>query len=66
MVFLLVLASRTKHIELHVFLGMGNWEQVTLTPTHSFLSKIQVAKESPNANTPLVIPALKSVRNALT
>ena len=66
-VFLLSLASGKRRSELHAWtlkglLCLGDWEQVQLSPSPSFLAKNQVAKEGSNAVSPVLIPALKSVQ----
>ena len=64
-VFLLALASGKRHSEIHAWthdgtLCLGNWEQVQLTPSPSFIAKNQLAKEGPHIVSPVIIPALKS------
>ena len=61
-VFLLALASGKRRSEIHAWtlgglLCLGDWEQ--LSPSPSFLAKNQLAKEGPQAISPVVIPALK-------
>ena len=63
-VFLLALASGKRRSEIHTWtydgtLSLGNWEQVQLTPSPSFIAKNQLAKEGPNSVSPVIIPALK-------
>ena len=63
-VFLLALASGKRRSEIHIWtydgtLSLGNWEQVQLTPSPSFIAKNQLAKEGPNSVSPVIIPALK-------
>ena len=63
-VFLLALASGKRHSEIHAWtldgrLCRGDWEQVQLSPSPSFLNKNQLAKEGLQAISPVVIPALK-------
>ena len=64
-VFLLALASGKRRSEIHAWthdgtLCLGNWEQVQLTPSPSFIAKNQLAKEGPHIVSPVIIPALKS------
>ena len=63
-IFLLALASGKRRSEIHAWtldglLCLGVWEQVQLSPSPSFLAKNQLAKEGPQAISPVVIPALK-------
>ena len=63
-VFLLALASGKRRSEIHAWtldglLCLGDWEQVQLSSSPSFLAKNQLAKEGPQAISPVVIPALK-------
>ena len=64
-VFLLALASGKMCSEIHAWmldglLRLGNWDQIKLTPSPSFIAKNQLVKEGPQAVSPAVIPALKS------
>ena len=64
-VFLLALASGKRRSKIHAWthdgtLCLGNWEQVQLTPSPSFIAKNQLAKEGPHIVSPVIIPALKS------
>ena len=61
-VFLLALASGKRHSEIHArtldgLLCLGDWEQIQLVPSPSFIAKNQPAKEGPQSISPVVIPA---------
>ena len=61
-VFLLALGSGKRRSEIHAWLYRNikhqeNWNQVSLYPSPSFLSKNQLARDGP-ASAPVVIPAL--------
>ena len=63
-VFLLALASGKRHSEIHAWtydgtLSLGDWDQVQLTPSPSFIAKNQQAKEGPNIISPVIIKSLK-------
>ena len=63
-IFLLALASGKRRSEIHAWtldrlLCLGEWEQVQLSPSLSFLTKNQLAKEGLQAISPVVIQALK-------
>ena len=63
-VFLLALASRKRRSEIHAWtldglLCMGDWDQIQLSPSPSFIAKNQLGKEGPQSICPVVIPALK-------
>ena len=62
-VFLLALGSDKRRSEIHAWLyrNIGhqeNWNQVSLYPSPSFLSKNQLARDGPASVAPVVIPAL--------
>ena len=62
-VFLLALGSGKRRSEIHAWLYRNirhqeNWSQVSLYPSPSFLSKIQLARDEPAAVALVVIPAL--------
>ena len=62
-VFLLALGSTKCRSEIHAWQNknirhQSDWSKVSLYPSPSFLSKNQLAKESPDSVTPVVIPAL--------
>ena len=62
-VFLLALGSGKRRSEIHAWLNKNmrhqkDWSQVSLSPSASFLSKNQLAKEGPNSVATVVIPAL--------
>ena len=63
-VFLLALASGKRRSEIHAWtfdglLCLGDWEQVQLVPTPSFIAKNQLAKDGPQSISPVVIATLK-------
>ena len=63
--FLMALASGKRRSEIHAWtlngvLKLGDWDQVQLSPSPSFIAKNQLAREGPLAIAPVVIPALKS------
>ena len=63
-VFLLALASGKRRSEIHAWtldglLCLGNWDQIQLSPSPSFIAKNQLAKEGLQSISPVVIPALK-------
>ena len=67
-VFLLALTSGKRRSEIHAWtldglLCLGNWDQIQLTPSPSFIAKNQLAKEGIQAVSPVVIPALKTTQN---
>ena len=67
-VFLLALASWKRCSEIHAWtldglLCLGDWDQIQLTPSPSFIAKNQLAKEGNQAVSPVVIPALKTTLN---
>ena len=62
-VFLLALGSGKRRSEIHAWLHknirhQSDWSKVSLYPSPSFLSKIQLAKEDPDSVALVVIPAL--------
>ena len=62
-VFLLALGSGKRRSEIHAWQKKNirhqtDWSKVSLFPSPSFLSKNQLAKESPESVAPVVIPAL--------
>ena len=62
--FLLALASGKRRSEIHAWtldglLCLGDWDQIQLSPSPSFIAKNQLAKEGPQSISPVVIPALK-------
>ena len=62
-VFLLALGSGKCRSEIHAWQNrniehQSDWSKVSLYPSPSFLSKNQLAKESPDSVAPVVIPAL--------
>ena len=62
-VFLLALGSGKRRSEIHAWQHknirhQADWSKVSLFPSPSFLSKNQLAKESPESVAPVVIPAL--------
>ena len=62
-VFLLALGSGKRRSEIHAWLyknirHQGNWSQVSLYPSPSFLSKNQLARDGPASVAPVVVPAL--------
>ena len=62
-IFLLSLGSGIRGSEIHTWQSEKNrhqadWSEVSLYPSPSFLSKIQLAKEGPDSVAPVVIPAL--------
>ena len=64
-VFLLALAFGKRRSEIHAWtldglLCLGDWDQIQLTPSPSFIAKNQLAKEGNQAVSPVVIPALKT------
>ena len=68
-IFLLALASGKRCSEIHTWtldglLCLGDWEQIKLPPSPSFLAKNQLAKEGPQAISPMVIPALKCTQDS--
>ena len=63
-VFLLALASGKRRSEIHAWtldglLCLGDWDQIQLSPSPSFIAKNQLAKEGPQSISPVVVPALK-------
>ena len=63
-VFLLALVSGKRRSEIHAWtldglLCLGEWDQIQLSPSPSFIAKNQLAKEGPQSLSPVVIPALK-------
>ena len=63
-VFLLALASGKRRSEIHActldgLLCLGDWDQIQLSPSPSFIAKNQLAKEGPQSISPVVVPALK-------
>ena len=63
-VFLLALGSGKRRSEIHAWtldglLCLGDWEQVQLVPSPSFIAKNQLAKDGPQSISPVVIPTLK-------
>ena len=63
-VFLLALASGKRRSEIHTctldgLLCLGDWDQIQLSPSPSFIAKNQLAKEGLQSISPVVIPALK-------
>ena len=63
-VFLPALASGKRRSEIHAWtldglLCLGDWNQIQLSPSPSFIAKNQLAKEGPQSISPVVIPALK-------
>ena len=63
-VFLLALASGKRRSEIHGWtldglLCLGDWDQIQLSPSPSFIAKNQLAKEGPQSISPVVVPALK-------
>ena len=67
-VFLLALASGKRRSEIHAWtldglLCLGEWDQIQLTPSPSFIAKNQLAKEGNQAVSPVVIPALATPQN---
>ena len=67
-VFLLALASGKRRSEIHAWtldglLCLGDWDQIQLTPSPSFIAKNQLAKEGIQAVSPVVIPTLKTTQN---
>ena len=67
-VFLLALASGKRRSEIHAWtldglLCLGEWDQIQLTPSPSFIAKNQLAKEGNQAVSPVVIPALPTPQN---
>ena len=64
-VFLLALGSGKCTSEIHAWQNknirhQADWSKVSLYPSPSFLSKNQLAKDSPDSVAPMVIPALAS------
>ena len=64
-VFLLALASGKRRSEIHTWtldglLCLGDWDQIQLTPSPSFIAKNQLARKGNQAVSPVVIPALKT------
>ena len=62
-VFLLALGSGKRTSEIHAWQHknirhQSDWSKVSLFPSHSFLSKNQLAREGPESIAPVVIPAL--------
>ena len=62
--FLLALASGKRRSESHAWtldglLCLGDWDQIQLSPSPSFIAKNQLAKEGMQSMSPVVIPALK-------
>ena len=62
-VFLLTLASGKRRSEIHAWtleglLSLGDWDQVQLSPSPSFIAKNQLARDGPASIAPVVIPAL--------
>ena len=62
-VFLLALGSGKRRNEIHAWQNrnirhQSDWSKVSLYPSHSFVSKNQLAKEGPDSVAPVVIPAL--------
>ena len=62
-VFLLALGSGKRRSEIHAWLFKNirhqeNWSQVSFYPSPMFLSKNQLAKDSPASVAPVVIPSL--------
>ena len=62
-VFLLALGSGKRRSEIHTWQTknirhQSDWSKVSLYPFPSFLSKNQLAKEGPDSEAPVVIPAL--------
>ena len=51
--------ERNPCLDLDGTLSLGNWEQVQLSPSPSFIAKNQLAREGPNIISPVIIPALK-------
>ena len=63
-VFLLALTSGKRRSEIHAWtldglLCLGDWDQIQLSPSPSFIAKNQLAKEGPQSISPVVIPGLK-------
>ena len=63
-VFLLALASGKRRSEIHAWtydrtLSLGDWDQVQLTPSPSFIAKNQLAREGLQSISPVIIPSLK-------
>ena len=61
--FLLALTSGKRRSEIHAWkldglLCLGDWDQIQLSPSPSFIAKNQLAKEGPQSISPVVIPAL--------
>ena len=68
-VFLLALASGKRRSEIHAWtldglLCLGDWDQIQLSPSPSFIAKNQLAKEGPQSISPVVIPALKCCQDS--
>ena len=64
-IFLLALASGKRRSEIHAWtleglLCLGEWDQVQLSPSPSFIAKNQLAKEGPQSVAPVLIPTLHS------
>ena len=57
-VFLLALGSGKRRSEIHAWQNRNVRSKVSLYPSPSFLSKNQLAKEGPDSEAPVVIPAL--------
>ena len=62
-VFLLALGSGKRRSEIHAWIHRNirhqeDWANVSLSPSPSFISKNQLAKEGPTCVAPVVIPAL--------
>ena len=68
-VFLLALASGKRRSEIHTWtldglLCLGDWDQIQLSPSPSFIAKNQLAKEGPQSISPVIIPALKCAQDS--
>ena len=64
-VFLLTLASGKRRSEIHAWtmgslLCLGDWDQIQLSPSPTFIAKNQLAREGIQAVSPVVIPAVKT------
>ena len=62
--FLLALASEKRCSEIHAWtldelLCLGDWEQLQLVPSPSFIAKNQLAEDGLQSISPVVIPPLK-------
>ena len=70
-VFLLAIGSDKHRSEIHAWQNknirhQSDWSRVSLYPSPSFLSKIQLANEGPDSVAPVVIPALAPTPSSLT